>query len=406
MTARTGPGTIRLGVLGFFGLGNLGNEGSLTALLDQLRSADADVDVRCFAGNPEAARREHVIACTALMSHRSRPGAGGPLETVRKACGRLVDVPRIWRLVGEVDVVVVPGMGVLEPNLDDANVWGFPYWQFLAALAARLRRRPFVLLSVGVGVPEDRWVRFYFRSTLRLARYCTFRDQGSRSAANRLRGRARPGTVSADLAFALTEPPAPAHPVEGRVVLGVMTPDSRGAGVDVVAVYAEKVSQAIVRLLDRGHTLRLVVGDLADRAVADRIRELVVRQRPRTDAAVLGVCDADTLHALMVEMAQAEVVVASRYHNLVCALKVRRPAVSLGYADKNAELLAEFGLAGYDQPMRDFDVEVLDHQVQELRQQRHALEPGMVRTLERMDAALRDQHRDVTDRILRPLSRS
>jgi len=397
------PRPLRLGILGFFGFGNLGNEGSLAALLDQVRSLDAEVEVICFAGDPDVAHREHQISCTALMSHRARPGASGPVEVLRKAWGRLVDVPRIWHLVGGVDVVVVPGMGVLEPNLDDANVWGFPYWQFLVALAARARRRPFVLLSVGVGVPEDRWVRFYFRATIRLARYCTFRDWGSQTPAQLLDGRARPGTVSTDLAFALPQPPGRVQPVPGRIVVGVMTPSARGTTVDEVAAYAEKVSLAIVGLLDRGHSVRLVVGDLADRAVADRVSDLAARHRPHLARTVLGVSAADTLDGLMVEMAQAEVVVASRYHNLVCALRVCRPVVSLGYAAKNAELLAEFGLAGYDQPIRDFDAGVLDQQVRELLQRRPALEPDMMGTLTRLDTALRDQYRDLTDRVLRPL---
>ena len=151
--------------------------------------------------------------------------------------------------------------------------------------------------------------------------------------------------------------------------------------------------------------MRLVVGDLADRDLAGSVAGLVRRHRPDLDEGALGVSDADTLHGLMREMSQAEVVVASRYHNLVCALMVLRPAVSLGYAAKNAELLADFGLAGYDQPMCDFDVDVLDRQVRELRDRRVDLEPEMARILERMRAALRDQYRDLDDRILRVGSR-
>ena len=206
------PRPLRLGAFGFFGVGNLGNEGSLAAVLEHVRSLDAEVDIRCFAGDPEVVRREHGIAASGLMSHRSRPGADGRVEQARKAASRLVDVIRIWRLVGQVDVVVVPGMGVLEPALDDAHAWGFPYWQFLAALSARLRGRAFVLLSVGAGVPQNRWVRLYFRSTLRLARYSTFRDRGSRTAANMIGGRSRPGSVSADLALGLQEPPGQEQP--------------------------------------------------------------------------------------------------------------------------------------------------------------------------------------------------
>lgn len=393
-------GRFRLGAFGFFGMGNLGNEASLAALLEHVRGLDPDIDVRCFVGDPQVAGQEHQVAATALMSHRSRPGARGPVESLRKAWGRVVDVPRIWGLVGQVDVVVVPGMGVLEPTLGGANLWGFPYWQFLVALSARLRRRPFVLLSVGAGVPTNPWIRFYFRSTLRLARYTTFRDEGSLTAANELRGQPRPGTVSADLAFGLSAPPGLGPPIAGRVVVGVMTPDTSGPSADTVAVYIDKLSLAVGRLIDRGHTVRLVVGDLADLAIAHRVADRVRERLPRLDRSMLGVSDARTLRALMLEMSQAEVVVASRYHNLVCALMVSRPAVSLGYADKNAELVASFGLAGYDQSMVAFDLDVLDRHIKELRERRVELEPEMARTLARLDIALRDQYLELEDRIL------
>jgi polysaccharide pyruvyl transferase WcaK-like protein len=206
--------------------------------------------------------------------------------------------------------------------------------------------------------------------------------------------------VSADLAFALREPQGHDQPVPGRLVVGVMTPDARAGGERVISTYAEKMALAIVRLLDRGHSVRLVVGDLADQGLAVRIARLVGQRRPHSDDDALGVSDADTLSALMTEMAQAEVVVASRFHNLVCALMVRRPAVSLGYAAKNAELLADFGLVGYDQPMRDFDVDLLERQVQELRKRRVDLEPEMTRTLERVRAALVDQYREFDEQIL------
>jgi polysaccharide pyruvyl transferase WcaK-like protein len=400
----TPPRLLRLGAFGFFGIGNLGNEGSLAALLEHVRSLDADVDVRCFAGDPDVVRREHGVEAVALMSHRPPPGVGGRSEQVRKAWGRLVDGPRIWRLVGQVDVVVVPGMGVLEPVLGGANLWGFAYWQLLATIAARLRRRPFVLLSVGMGVPSDRRVRFYYRATLRLARYSTFRDHGSRSASDRIGGHARPGTVTADLAFGLAAPAGAAEPLPGRIVLGVMTPDTHGDDGNRLTVYTHQMSRVIVRLLDHGHSVRVVVGDLADRTLADRIAALVMQHRPSVEETTFGVSDANTLHALMTEMVKAEVVVASRYHNLVCALMVPRPAVSLGYAEKNAELLADFGLAGYDQSMTGFDVELLDRQVQELRERRTALEPEMTRTLERLRAALRDQYRHLDEQVfgLRP----
>lgn len=391
---------LRIAAFGFLGLGNLGNEGSFAALLEHLRSLEVDVEVRCFGGDPVAVAQEHGVTASPLMSHRGRPASSGPVERMRKAMGRLVDVPRMWRLVGQVDVVVVPGMGVLEPEVQERAVWGLPYWMLLASSFARLRRRSFVLLSVGAGVPRNGWVRRYFRWTLRMARYTSFRDRGSQSAALKIGGRPRPGTVTADLVFGMSVPDHLPTPVPNRIVLGVMTPHGQEPDGAAVTGYVEKVTQTLERLLDAGHSVRVVVGDLADGPLADRVVRSVRHVRAEIDATALAASRAATLPALMAEMAQAEVVVASRYHNLICALMARRPAVSLAYAPKNAELLDDFGMAGYDQSMTDFDVDVLVQQVKELFARRTELEPLITRELEQRRAVLCDQYREFDEQVL------
>ena len=100
---------------------------------------------------------------------------------------------------------------------------------------------------------------------------------------------------------------------------------------------------------------------------------------------------ADGLDALMKEMARAEVVVASRFHNVIAALKMRKPTVSLGYAGKNRRLLAEFGLEGLDQPLDSFEVDLLVSQMAEARRRQPAVATVMEETLRRFDEELGDQ---------------
>ena len=49
----------------------------------------------------------------------------------------------------------------------------------------------------------------------------------------------------------------------------------------------------------------------------------------------------------MHQMAETRIVVATRFHNVVCALKMKKPTISIGYASKNDVLLAEMGLAEF-----------------------------------------------------------
>ena len=72
------------------------------------------------------------------------------------------------------------------------------------------------------------------------------------------------------------------------------------------------------------------------------------------DDAVL-VREFTTFTELTEEMMRADVVIASRFHNLICALRLARPTVSIGYAKKNRDLMRALGLAGYCQDIEDLD---------------------------------------------------
>jgi len=62
------------------------------------------------------------------------------------------------------------------------------------------------------------------------------------------------------------------------------------------------------------------------------------------------------------QIAQTDIVVASRFHNVLCALMLERPVISLGYHDKNTNLMAEMGLESYCQYIEHFTVEKLIEQ--------------------------------------------
>jgi len=59
-------------------------------------------------------------------------------------------------------------------------------------------------------------------------------------------------------------------------------------------------------------------------------------------------------------------VVTTRFHNIVAALKLARPVISLGYGQKNDVLLEKFGLGAYCQPVEHIDVPALISQLETL----------------------------------------
>ena len=65
-------------------------------------------------------------------------------------------------------------------------------------------------------------------------------------------------------------------------------------------------------------------------------------------------------------MAPTDTVVATRYHNLICALMLSKPTLSVGYGEKNTALMTDMGLAEYCQSVNSLDIDRLIKQFTDL----------------------------------------
>ncbi len=94
----------------------------------------------------------------------------------------------------------------------------------------------------------------------------------------------------------------------------------------------------------------------------------------------------------MEQMALTDVVVATRFHNIVCALKMHRPTISLSYAKKNDVLMAELGLGQFCQHIETFDVDRLTEQFSLLVGDAAIYESGIGKRLDRLVNRLDQQN--------------
>ncbi|MFB7591631.1 polysaccharide pyruvyl transferase family protein [Streptomyces sp. NPDC056169] len=351
----------RVGVFGLLGSGNLGNDGSLEALLGYLRAEHPEAVVDALCGGPEVVSARYRIPATRLHWYRgeyrtaSRAGA-----IAGKGLGKLVDAFRTAAWVRRHDVVIVPGMGVLEATLP-LRPWGFPYALFLLCASGRLFGTRVALAGVGADAIGNRSTRALVRWSARLATYRSYRDGLSRDAMRTMGVDTARDEVYPDLAFALPTPSEPATP--GLVCVGVMDfhggDDDRDRAEEIHRRYVDGVTAFVRALVRDGRPVRLLTGDEVDRTVVASILDAV-------DSPLVTAADAASLADLMKETAAAEAVVATRYHNLVCALKVGTPTLALSYAAKSDALMAQRGLAAYRHPAREVDADRLLEQFREL----------------------------------------
>ncbi|MFD7666044.1 polysaccharide pyruvyl transferase family protein [Streptomyces sp. NPDC059788] len=357
-SARRPP--VRVGVFGLLGSGNLGNDGSLEAVLGYLRAEHAEAVVDALCGGPEAVAARYRIPATRLHWYRgeyrtaSRAGA-----IAAKGLGKILDVFRTAAWVRRHDVVIVPGMGVLEATLP-LRPWGFPYSLFLLCATGRLFRTRVALVGVGAAPIRDRPTRALVRWSARLAAYRSYRDELSRDAMREMGVDTARDEVGPDLAFALpAPPPGPA----GRVCVGVMDfhggNDDRARAGEIHRRYLEGTIRFVRALVEDGRQVRLLKGDHCDTTVVAAILEAV-------DSPLVTAAEVATLADLMKEAAAADAVVATRYHNLICALKAGTPTLALSYAAKSDALMARMGLGAYCHPAREIDADRLLEQFREL----------------------------------------
>ena len=392
----TSPGVAgpRVGLFGLLGSGNVGNDASLEAVLAYLRAdhPDAVIDAMCMG--PGRVRSQYGIEAIPLQWYKAREDRhSGWAAAVLKATGKGLDAWRTLAWVRRHDAVIVPGMGVLESSLPP-KASGFPYAMFLLGVAGKVSRTKVALVSVGATMIKQRLIRQFFDIAARTAYYRSYRDDQSRENMRRRGLDVSGDPVYPDLVFSLPVPDC--GPGDPQIVgLGVMayhgTNDHRGQAADIHAAYLADMKRFARWLVDRGRQIRLTVGDGPDNAIADEIVADLRAYRPDLELSWAVAEPVASFADLASAMAPVSLVVATRYHNVICALRLGKPVISLGYSAKNQAVMAGTGLAEFCQVAHTLDVDLLTEQFTALEQQSAQLRETIIAGNAASAARLREQ---------------
>jgi polysaccharide pyruvyl transferase WcaK-like protein len=252
-----------------------------------------------------------------------------------------------------------------------------PYHLILWGAAARIAGTPFAFVSIGAGPIVHPVSRFLMVSAARISKFRSFRDEASKRFLAKRRAANEGDFVTPDLAFGLPVPNFAGDPDSGEkkdtgplIGIGVMSyfgwEQRQADGHEVYQQYITKLTEFCTWLLNSGFRLRLLVGGRSDAAV---IEDLLGRLKQRTGETLAGRVIAEpaqSLTELVAQMSAAELIIATRYHNVVCALISGKPVISIGYADKNDFLLQKANLGAFAQKVDTLDVELLKRQFLEL----------------------------------------
>ena len=354
----------RVGLFGLLGSGNMGNDASLESVLGYLRTShpDAVVDAMCM-GWEQVQARYGIATIPLLWYQRYQERAHGGRAGALKALGKGIDAFRTAAWVRRHDVVIVPGMGVLEATLP-LHPWGVPYTMFLLSASGRFFGTKVALVGVGANHINQRMTRWLFIRAARLAFFRSYRDAQSRDALREQGVDTSRDPVHPDLVFGLPLSPTAGDP--GTVGVGLMayygTNDDRERGDEIYASYIAGVESFIRWLLDQGRRVRLFYGDAADEPAVAQVLTDLGGYRSDPGPPRLAAERVTSYAELSRAMAPVGAVVATRYHNVICALKLGKPTISIGYAKKNVVLMEDMGLAEFCQYAHSLDVAKLIEQ--------------------------------------------
>lgn len=380
---------MKIAFWGNFGTDNLGNECTLHAALAAARrhAAGAEILVVC-SGPRDTAVRHRVEAVpiaprvsTAVLPHPR------PIRILRRLAAELRDWVRVVGIMRSTDVLIMTGTGLLTDRHEGSL--GMPYQMFKWASAARMWRRELRFVSVGVEELVDPVRVRLMGWALRLAQHRSYRDPASRERARALLATSEPDPIFPDLAFSLPRSLNPGRdPSAGPpvVALGVY----EGVEASAWPAYLGALGGFALRLLGRGFRVRIVIGDARyDPPAQER---LVAWLRERGVGAEVVAEPATSFEELIDQLAGTSFVVATRFHNLILALLLGKPVVSLSHMDKNDELMAAMGLASYCVPLKELEPDRLMATFERLERHAHELRPGIEERNEAWREKLEEQY--------------
>jgi polysaccharide pyruvyl transferase WcaK-like protein len=364
----------KIAFFGVFGNQNFGNECTLQATMQNLRPALPDAEFICLCTVPEDTGSRHCVP--AFPAHQEFPAwlntplwSSGVLKLFRKVVFRptleLIHWVRAFKVIRGCRMLIVPGTQVVSGYVTGPFSW--PYDIFKWAVVARLRRAKLVFLSIGVGPIYHPISRWFIRTGLDMADYCSYRDIASKKYATEI-GCSRPGDlVYPDLAFSFQQPllPEDRHDGEEMPVIGIGLKDYLGPGRlrdrhrnDTYRSYLNTLADLVGWLCRRRCKVRLIIGDvLYDSSVREDFM-ITLRERELISQEVQIVSEpACNLEDLLSQIAAIDFLVTSRFHNIVLAFMLNKPVVCLSDHSKLECLMNEIGLGEYCLPLASLEVD-------------------------------------------------
>lgn len=402
----------KIAFFGLFGQQNLGNESTLQAIMYNARRYMPDVEVKCICTGPEDVSLIYNISAFPISyryakGFKSKVGAGHKNPLMRLLQKVFIRVPmellhwlKALKTLKGSHMFIVAGAGLLSDY--DTRPLGRPYDIFKWSIIAKLCRCKLLFVSVGAGPICHPLTRWFIKSALALADYRSYRDSFSKQSIDSIGFETNSDRVYPDLAFSLPRTMIPEHNKRDiqRPVIGVGLKDyygvlgqSQDGGEARYRDFVSKLGTFVTWLVEHKYTVGVLIGDaLYDSRVKQDLLILLEKRGLKYEDGQIINEPISSLEELLSQLAATDVVVSPRFHNILLALMLCKPVISLSYHEKFESVMAEVGLAGYCQDIDHLDIEKLIKQFMDLQKNSKNLKPYIKLKTEEFCKALDEQY--------------
>lgn len=396
----------RIAMFGNFGEGNLGNESTLQAVLYNLRHYLPDAEVTCICTDPWATMRTYNIDALPIARTIGKQRAQGRSFLLRLIRKIILGVPReLFRwleaffVLHDMDALIVPGTGLLT----DANGlfgWG-PYSLFKWSLVAKLCNCRLFFICVGAGPIYHALSRWLIRSALRLADFRSYRDTSSMKVLQTIGVATKNDRIYPDLAFSLPEIVIPKDDRRNlrRPVVGIGLMDYAGKySTDrpsnaIYFSYLKNLAAFVEWLLGQEYDVRLLVGEVFwDKHVTEEFRDMLKECLGTYGEMRIVNEPMLSVEQLLSQIAATDLVVATRFHNVLLSFLLDKPTISISFHHKCLSLMGQMGLSQYCCDINHLNLSRLIELFCDLRNNRERLKQIIRQRVKEMRSALDVQY--------------
>ena len=372
----------KIGFFGKFGQQNWGNECSLQAFICNTRKYHPEWEMYCVCTIPEDTSARYGIPAYPMraisLTRKVLWGQNNPFMKFLWKIFYLIPkevvhwIHAYMTLKGS-QMLIFPGTGMLTDY--NGRIYDICYEIFKWSIIAKLCRCKAMFVSIGAGPilhPVNRW---FIKSALSMADYRSYRNDYSKKYLESIGFNTQNDPIYPDLAFSLPSNIMPEsknrdkkRPVIGvgvaDLILGTIVtdrkPNLRKRRDAIYRQYIDTMCSFVIWLLENQYNVLILMGDTMYDSIPKKELKNQLKMKGY-DYKNENIIDESitSFEDLISQLEKTDVVVSPRLHNIILALMLNKPVLSISYHNKFDSLMASLELGEYCAHTDDLNIKEL-----------------------------------------------